>query len=1153
MTTWDPRANQLFLQALELRSPGARQEYLDEVCAGQATLRAEVESLLEANARAGSFLESPVPQPAATVEASILECPGMAIGPYKLLEQIGEGSFGVVFMAEQQRPLRRKVALKVLKPGMDTRQVVARFEAERQALAIMDHPNIAKVFDGGATPSGRPYFVMELVKGAPITAFCDQNHLTPRQRLELFVSVCQAVQHAHQKGLIHRDLKPSNVLVTMRDTTPVVKVIDFGVAKALGQELTDKTLFTGLGALVGTLEYMSPEQMEINQLDIDTRSDIYSLGVLLYELLAGSPPFSRQELEKGGGMLELLRVVREQEPSKPSTKLSTAESLPTLAADRGTEPAKLTRLVRGELDWIVLKALEKDRSRRYETANGFAQDVQHYLHDEPVQACPPSAVYRFRKLARRNKAALAMIAVIAGALVMAVVGLVVSNWLVTREKDQKTQALSDKENALARESAALAKAREHEGLANERAADAQKQQAIAKAQELLARRRFYAAQMNLAMQAWRAGDMPRVLELLEGQRPKADEEDLRGFEWFYLWRLCNGGCRVPLQGHTTATMSLAFSPDGRTLASASWDRTLRLWDTATGKELKVLQGHNKGVWEVAFSPDGKTLASSGKETESLILWDVGTGRPLHTIAGSVMGVQFAPDGKTVGGGLINGNAADFKEWDVASGAERTTIADAGGVLGLVPTSKTLVTMAGPFSPNCEVRFWDLESGRRRRAISVPGAWGAALSPDGTQVAVSAGRSVTVWDAATGKQQSAHRMSTNVRGLAFSPDGKKLAVGLEDRHVIVWDVATGVQRNQYVHLDVVWAVAFSPDGKTLASGTLGGAIKLWDLTPAEETTTLPVRDVQCGRFAPDGKTLVVGTKDLTKVIDVAAGKEIAVLPPSNVVAISPDANVLAERVNRDDYAFWDVRARRKLATIPLPQLTTRSPQLSFSPDGRTLARFLWWRGDNTVTLWDLATRQSKVLKVAPPESNRLSVLCAEFSPDGKLLAAGFQFQWVTVWDVATGKVKLQFTQKPSMMNVLSVAFSPGGKTLAVGTDVGTVTLWDLETGKRLVAFRGHTFRVLALAFSPDGQTLATAGFDKTVRLWDVITGQERGTLTGHTEEVNSVAFSPDGYTLVTTSKDGTARLWRGATDAEALAPRRLSRPEHGSFCSAASEQ
>jgi serine/threonine protein kinase len=316
---------------------------------------------------------------------------------------------------------------------MDSKQIIARFEAERQALALMDHPNIAKVLDGGTTDAGRPYFVMDLVKGMPITKYCDERHLTPRQRLELFIPICQAVQHAHQKGIIHRDLKPSNVLVALYDGKPVPKVIDFGVAKAAGQQLTDKTLVTGFGAIVGTLEYMSPEQAEINQLDIDTRSDIYSLGTLLYELLTGSPPFRRKDLENAG-LLEVLRVIREQEPSKPSTKLSTAEGLPTLAANRGMEPAKLTKLVRGELDWIVMKALEKDRSRRYETANGFAMDVQRYLADEPVLVCPPSMGYRLRKFARRNKAVLVTSGVVVAALLVSVVVMAISIVLISKEK-----------------------------------------------------------------------------------------------------------------------------------------------------------------------------------------------------------------------------------------------------------------------------------------------------------------------------------------------------------------------------------------------------------------------------------------------------------------------------------------------------------------------------------------------------------------------------------------------------------------------------------------------------------------------------------------------------------------------------------------------
>jgi tetratricopeptide (TPR) repeat protein len=423
MTVQSDKLRELFLAALKVPA-GERDAFLRQACAGADELRERVKLLIQAHEDLGSIAPSAEAEIGPTIDQPMPETAGAVIGRYKLIEQIGEGGMATVWMSQQSEPVKRVVALKLIKAGMDSKQVIARFEAERQALALMDHPNISRVLDGGTTSAGRPYFVMDLVKGVPITKYCDAHRLTPRQRLELFIPVCQAVQHAHQKGIIHRDLKPSNVLVALYDGKPVPKVIDFGVAKAAGQSLTDKTLVTGFGNIVGTLEYMSPEQAEINQLDIDTRSDIYALGVLLYELVAGSPPFSRKELEKAG-MLEMLRVIREKEPAKPSTKLSTAEGLPTLAANRGTEPAKLTKLVRGELDWIVMKALEKDRNRRFETANAFVADVQSYLNDQPVQACPPSAWYRFRKFARRNKRALATVGLVVLALVA---GTAISIW-----------------------------------------------------------------------------------------------------------------------------------------------------------------------------------------------------------------------------------------------------------------------------------------------------------------------------------------------------------------------------------------------------------------------------------------------------------------------------------------------------------------------------------------------------------------------------------------------------------------------------------------------------------------------------------------------------------------------------------------------------
>jgi serine/threonine protein kinase/tetratricopeptide (TPR) repeat protein len=436
----------VFENAIDLNA-GEREAYLRGACGSDDQLRAEVDSLLRAHERAAGFLASPTaadhPAAAATLAAPLREGPGTRIGPYKILQLIGEGGFGSVFMAEQTSPVQRKVALKIIKPGMDTRQVVARFEQERQALAMMDHPNIARVLDAGATENGRPFFVMELVKGDPIVEYCDRNNQSVHDRLELFAQVCDAVQHAHTKGIIHRDLKPSNILVSMLDGRPSTKVIDFGIAKATGAQLTEKTLFTEHRQLIGTPEYMSPEQAE-GSMDIDTRSDVYSLGVLLYELLTGVTPFSGQEL-RSAAYAEIQRIIREVEPPKPSTRLSqNSDTIAGVAARRHTEPRKLGTIIRGDLDWIVMKALEKNRQRRYDTASGLAMDIRRYLDGEAVTAAPPGRLYQLRKFVRRNRVMVGTSAAIAATLLISATAFA---WQAGVARDQRDVAVAAKREA----------------------------------------------------------------------------------------------------------------------------------------------------------------------------------------------------------------------------------------------------------------------------------------------------------------------------------------------------------------------------------------------------------------------------------------------------------------------------------------------------------------------------------------------------------------------------------------------------------------------------------------------------------------------------------------------------------------------------------
>ncbi len=1092
----------IFSEALDQNTPEDLAKFLDAACQADADLRTQVEALLAAHRDAGKFLGGTPSDSgsAPTIDPPIPEGPGTVIGPYKLLEQIGEGGFGVVFMAEQQQPIRRKIALKVLKPGMDIRQVVARFEVERQTLALMDHPNIATILDAGTTEpiadgkseisnlksaisSGRPYFVMELVRGVPITEFCDQNHLAVRARLELFVSVCQAVQHAHQKGIIHRDLKPSNVMVTLHDDKPVVKVIDFGIAKATGEQLTEKTLLTNFAQMIGTPLYMSPEQAQMTGLDVDTRSDIYSLGVLLYELLTGTTPFDKERL-RTVGYDEIRRIIREEEPARPSTRISTLGQAATAAsANRQSDPKRLSHLFRGELDWIVMKALEKDRNRRYETASAFAADVQRYLHDEPVLACPPSPWYRFRKFARRHRGPLVTGAVLAAGLVLTAVALAVSNVLVTRERDEKAQALRDKEQALKQETAARAEAKAQEELANNNAAEAKKQKKISEEQELLARRRFYAAQMNLANHAWEGGNPARVLELLESQWPSSDRQDLRTFEWYYLWRLCHQNHRLTLRGQQRV-YSVAFSADGKLLASGGNQGDIKLWNFTTGKESVTLRGA-PGAWRVAFSPDGRLLAvASGlMGGYGVNLWDVATGKPQATLdhAGElVRSLAFSPDGKTLATGT---DRKTVRLWDVATRQKQTAFeaqAPAVYCLQFSPDGKKLAT-ASPWYDPCTT-CWNLATQPPQITVRLPGAYGLAFSPDGKTLATgSGGGTVTLWDVATGKERARRETGWGkIFDVAFSPDGATLACATERRFVVLWEPATG-QTRLLPHENIVYSVAFAPDGKTLASGSWDGTIRLWHLNPRQKTISLQhTANVLTTAISPDSSALAVLTVDGTVTMwELSTGKMRATLRGQagshGSVVFSPDGKILAsasafwEQLKPSEVKLWDVTTGRELGTLPGPAFF-----VAFSPDGKTLASAA---ADGSLSLWDMATRERRLT----------------------IKAAG---------------------------GGLVLAFSPDSKRLATGAYFGVVKLWDVRTGQDQATIQegqGANYPFRSLGFSPDGSILATGGWDGTVKLWDPATKQLRGSLRGHTALIWSMAFFPDSKTLVTASEDGTVKL------------------------------
>ena len=1083
------------------------------------SIASEVRGLLDAQDNAEGFLEGATGG-VATVAASYVadaasERVGSRIGPYKLLELIGEGGFGLVYMAQQEQPIRRRVALKIIKLGLETNQVIARFEQERQALAMMDHPHIAKVLDAGTTPTGRPYFAMELVRGEPITTFCDNKKLSIPQRLELFAKVCHAVQHAHQKGIIHRDLKPSNVLVTVGDgDTPVPKVIDFGIAKATQARLTEKTLFTEFRQMIGTPAYMSPEQAGLGAasgLDIDTRSDVYSLGALLYELLTGVTPFDAQRL-RSAAFGELQRMIREDDPPRPSTRVSTEATIADVAARRQVDPKRLGLQVRGELDWVVMKCLEKDRARRYTTAEDLARDVNRYLKQEPLEAGPPTAAYRVRKFLRRNKGKVVLAAALGGMLIVGTIGTSIGLVWAVRERNAAIAA---------REAEAEARGLAEAAATAESAARVRADRLAADATRLA-----YGLGISSAIAAMNDGNIALAVASL-----RECPEPLRGWEWDHLSWAADPS--ISVFETPPDTDAFAGSADGK-LFTRSPSGEVLVFEIATGKILSRFStpiGRSISYYAIVPDPTSRLLIVGQRDPDGkslLSVLDASSGRTLWKMPGTGIGT-FADSGRlvllSVAGGVAVLESATGEQIDFipVEGAPPSSLFGGNG-----PGISVIIRVSGneylvySLAENRQIAMYASEE----NALAHDDMFLSYLSMDQTVLNRMNLTTGTVTAFPLVPQIPVLGMDSLGRGL--------LAMAAADGRMRVVSSASGETISVFNFSKLIRAWRPVPDGRMILTIDGSGTVRSRNVVVGEQPFVVATRDRAAygARLSRSADATIVCGWGEARLYDIATGEHrwssYYTTEMLFATAFSPDGSLVAVGGAERRIALLDARDGRVVSFLPFNRPGTVTV-LAWSPSGDRLVAGLT-EGD--VIEWD--TRNPTEPPIVWADAHDTAVADIAFSDNGRWLASAsasdlrlpdFHAKMpggkneAVLWD-ASARSRIRTLSEGGDGN-RRLAFAPGETALAVGT-TRALTLHDLGTGRGdQTAAIGH---VRALAFSPDGSRLAAVLSGSGLRVLDAQDLSTLATLAATSGNRVDLGFTPDGATLALASSSVPVTAW-----------------------------